>query len=959
MTASSGDKAGLPRNTEPRKFGLNQVYPDQSDGSIKTDLDIIAIHGLDTQSPGTWVAWKDDGDPTSGHVHWLQDQNMLPSVIPNARIFTYDWNANFDDNPATDLLLGHADALLDRLHICRFKDSGNRPPYSSHPALVVCCWSRHFTGRGSHESFFTATQLRVVVAIHMRGDSSSELVKYLGNDAGGRGELDEIVQRFCEMVEDKEFKFPMVCFYETQPTDFTTVIRKLPPEFIKCLGSDNKGILVERHSACLQGPRRIGLDVRHAMLSKYAGPEDDAFKRVSTRLLGILESLPRLQASLDHITGKTQKDWARWDKEVAILKRLHTSPFRERKDRNDARVPGTCNWTVCYFFFKDDFEDQRSIVSALSCILHQLFHQKHELLSDAILKQLEVAGERLTSSFGDLWDALLNAAEDPNAGEIVCLFDAIDECEAKGRSQLYRAFRPYGEIRRGFQPLMIQGLPVIHLSGESDEEAAKISQEIDIFIRSKLTSVPNRTYLWVYLILDLIEKDGDIDKNRIIDATTHLPQNVDEAYDRILSKTARPLAVAEMNLAITLQENHRSYDDFDLKSEARFREILRDTCGLFITIVDSKIYLLHHSAKEFLVLDDTMNSHIQTRLNWKHALRPRTSHRILANICIWHLLFAEFKMHPLSGDVKLAQYVRDHIFLDYSAKHWAAHLRKVQKSMRDDDAMTQSILRISRFGHEDIARLLIDAGADKEAKEVRKLTILQRRHEVMFRQTARANDRKGLKDTIGLTPLQWAARNGQEAAVRLLIDAGANREAKGGYNWIKNLRRTPLHWASRRGHEAITRLLLDAGADKEAKDANGLTPLQVATRKGHRATAQLLVEAGTDKEAKDVKGWTPLLWAAREGHRAIVQLLIDAGADKEAKDADGQTPLHWASRRDHEAIARLLIDAGADKEAKDAKGLKPLHWAAQSVLDLRDASEVKFFHVAAPKGNGAVAKLLA
>jgi hypothetical protein len=80
---------------------------------------------LDTQSPKAWVAWKKDGDPTSGEIHWLQDSDMLPRVIPNARIFTYDWNAGFDRSPATDILLGHADALLDRLHIRRSKVNSN------------------------------------------------------------------------------------------------------------------------------------------------------------------------------------------------------------------------------------------------------------------------------------------------------------------------------------------------------------------------------------------------------------------------------------------------------------------------------------------------------------------------------------------------------------------------------------------------------------------------------------------------------------------------------------------------------------------------------------------------------------------------------------------------------------------------------------------------------------------
>lgn len=66
------------------------------------------------------MAWKEDGNPASGEVHWLQDGNMLPSVIPDARIFTYDWNANYDHNSSADILLGHADGLLERLYIERF-----------------------------------------------------------------------------------------------------------------------------------------------------------------------------------------------------------------------------------------------------------------------------------------------------------------------------------------------------------------------------------------------------------------------------------------------------------------------------------------------------------------------------------------------------------------------------------------------------------------------------------------------------------------------------------------------------------------------------------------------------------------------------------------------------------------------------------------------------------------------
>ncbi|KAN0069874.1 hypothetical protein V8E54_012180 [Elaphomyces granulatus] len=487
---------------------------------------------------------------------------------------------------------------------------------------------------------------------------------------------------------------------------------------------------------------------------------------------------PPASLSPDVRTGELEKTPVRGVKEIEILKRLHKSPYRDRKERNPDRIPGTCEWfvahelfrdwqeskssrmlwvsadpgcgksvlakylvdsvlastesrTTCYFFFKDDFEDQRSIVCALCCILRQIFQQKRVLLSEKIFEQFEMDGEMFTSSFNELWDAIISAAEDKNAGEIICLLDAIDECEDRGRSQLTQALcklygtrtdfnlkflitsRPYGGIRRGFQPLEIPDLPVIHLSGESDVEMEKISREIDVFINARvknigaqlklrndqqelllreLMRVPNRTYLWVYLTLDLIESDINIDKTGIVKATSHLPKTVDEAYERILSKShnfeeakrllhivvaaERPLTLKEMDVALTLRENHRSYGDLDLRSEEHL-----------------KIYLLHQTAKEFLVQNSLANDpkSVQSNFKWKYSLRPQESHCTLAEICIWHLLFREFETHPLNVNTSMSHYVDNHVFLDYSAKHWTVHFNK---SYTEADAVIQSLLRI-------------------------------------------------------------------------------------------------------------------------------------------------------------------------------------------------------------------------------------------------------------------------
>ncbi|KAF3147187.1 hypothetical protein TWF703_000027 [Orbilia oligospora] len=56
---------------------------------------------------------------------------------------------------------------------------------------------------------------------------------------------------------------------------------------------------------------------------------------------------------------------------------------------------------------------------------------------------------------------------------------------------------------------------------------------------------------------------------------------------------------------------------------------------------------------------------------------------------------------------------------------------------------------------------------------------------------------------------------------------------------------TPLWCAAKNGHEAVVKLLVDRGADMEAKDNYEMTPLQCAAENGHEAVVKLLKREGT------------------------------------------------------------------------------------------------------------------
>ena len=102
---------------------------------------------------------------------------------------------------------------------------------------------------------------------------------------------------------------------------------------------------------------------------------------------------------------------------------------------------------------------------------------------------------------------------------------------------------------------------------------------------------------------------------------------------------------------------------------------------------------------------------------------------------------------------------------------------------------------------------------------------------------------------------------------------------------------TPLIVASAGGHLEAVRLLLEAGADKDKASQDGGTPLLHAARDGHLEVAQLLLRAGADKDKADRDGYTALIYAASEGYLEVVRLLLEAGADEDEADQSVARPV--------------------------------------------------------------------
>ncbi|MDO8989626.1 MAG: ankyrin repeat domain-containing protein [Sideroxyarcus sp.] len=145
---------------------------------------------------------------------------------------------------------------------------------------------------------------------------------------------------------------------------------------------------------------------------------------------------------------------------------------------------------------------------------------------------------------------------------------------------------------------------------------------------------------------------------------------------------------------------------------------------------------------------------------------------------------------------------------------------------------------------------------------------------------------------------------------------------------------TKLIDAVRTGDSAAVRQLLAAGANANARDGEGATLLMLAAYKGDLDMVKTLIAGGADVNACDERGWAPLAKSVynaelKRGFADVAQVLIDAGANVEAPIGYGVRPLMLAAGYGETAVVEVLLQAGADVLAKNEGGFTALMMVKQ------------------------------
>ena len=138
----------------------------------------------------------------------------------------------------------------------------------------------------------------------------------------------------------------------------------------------------------------------------------------------------------------------------------------------------------------------------------------------------------------------------------------------------------------------------------------------------------------------------------------------------------------------------------------------------------------------------------------------------------------------------------------------------------------------------------------------------------------------------GRTPLHVLCRNVENttrhpaACFELLRDAGANLDA------TDSLGYTPLHYAASSKSVGMLSLLVQARVNVDAQNNSGFTALHLAARRSVVDCVEVLLAAGASVNARSNSGRTPFDLALSQNYRRVWPLFLRAGAEIPTDNTD-------------------------------------------------------------------------
>lgn len=540
---------------------------------------------------------------------------------------------------------------------------------------------------------------------------------------------------------------------------------------------------------------------------------------------------------------------------------------------------------------------------ALCAILHQLFSSAStsSLIKHALYSHKNY-GKALAQNFSELWRILVDCVKSSDAGEIICVLDALDECNESSRREIIGKLkdfyfreqhqlntklkflitsRPYDDLERSFGTF---SATTIYLRFDCDDKSEEISRDINLVIEARvdkvassfrledrykiskrLQNMKNRTYLWLHLTFNIIEESPSEYSRRsdIEGVLSDLPSQVSDAYEKMLDRSknsakteallqivlaaARPLTLDEASYALALalqKQKFASHRDLEVaRWNEDFKGVVKNLCGLIINVYDSKLSFIHQTAREFLTGTTERN------IKWKGRFsNTPKSHNTISRCCLHYLLLPDLPAQDQSNPANDQKYP----LIDYAATNWPFHYTS----------------------QDTVARV----GSRKDARMLCRISGTQARvwWPISWRRIFGWPD---WSDWTDWTDLALASYFGLLPVVNdILTEGSVDINARGGYYG------TALQAASAQGYKGVVQTLLDKNADVNAEDGWYGTAVFAAASEGGLEVMQVLLSRGDE-----VKITADVVEAAAENGssgKEVMALLLEKRGDEVKITAD-------------------------------------------------------------------------
>ncbi|KAF3076988.1 hypothetical protein CFAM422_000564 [Trichoderma lentiforme] len=373
---------------------------------------------------------------------------------------------------------------------------------------------------------------------------------------------------------------------------------------------------------------------------------------------------------------------------------------------------------VSYFFCEAADARSNDATSVLRGLIYLLADKQPSLIK-RIQKKYDHAGKALFED-ANAWFAVsgifTEILQDLQSKDTYLIIDALDECAPSDLPKLLSFIHTSSSSRIKWiissrnQPEIEQRMrPNQHLVTLSLEQNAEhVSRSVDEYIKRRVanlssiaddeslqTEVRNTmrrkahdTFLWVSLVIGELDAASSWEVQHIV---KELPESLKEIYRRMISKiqnhrqliaeqcwlllaTAavayRPLRLDELALLAGLRD--------DILDKPRLIVEVVNLCGSFLTILNGIVYIIHQSAKEFLLEDESRDifplgiGHIHYAIFWRSL--ETMSHVLRRDI--YTLINPAF---PIEKVQEHSQRPLDGVY--YSCVYWVDHLEEAEQTI--------------------------------------------------------------------------------------------------------------------------------------------------------------------------------------------------------------------------------------------------------------------------------------